>query len=53
MRCRTRSLPGRVISIDLNFTDRQGDVLYPVDVLLGESQAWLRWGMTAEVAFGE
>ncbi len=48
-----QSLPGRVISVDLNFTDRQGDVLYPVDLLLGESQPWLRWGMTAEVTFGE
>ena len=48
-----KSLPGHVISVDLTFTDRQGDVLYPVDVLLGESPAWLRWGMTAEVTFGE
>jgi multidrug resistance efflux pump len=46
-------LPGRVISIDLVYTDRQGDVLYPVDVLLGENRPWLRWGMTAEVTFGE
>jgi multidrug resistance efflux pump len=47
------SLPGRVLTIDLTFTDRQGDILYPVDVLLGESPSWLRWGMTAEVTFGE
>ena len=46
-------LAGHVTSIDLTYTDRQGDVLYPVDVLLGESQSWLRWGMTTEVTFGE
>jgi multidrug resistance efflux pump len=46
-------LAGRVVSIDLSFTDRQGDILYPVKVLLGESRPWLRWGMTAEVTFSE
>ena len=46
------SLVGSVSSVDLTYTDRQGDVLYPAQVLLGESKPWLRWGMTAEVTFG-
>jgi multidrug resistance efflux pump len=46
-------LAGRVLSIDLVFTDRQGDVLYPADVLIGEARPWLRWGMTAEVKFAD
>jgi multidrug resistance efflux pump len=45
-------LAGHVNSIDLTYTDREGDVLYPVDVKLEENKPWLRWGMTAEVTFG-
>jgi multidrug resistance efflux pump len=44
---------GSVLHVDLGYTDRQGDIVYPVDVLLGGSNAGLRWGMTAEVTFEE
>ncbi|HET6847201.1 MAG TPA: efflux RND transporter periplasmic adaptor subunit [Anaerolineales bacterium] len=47
-----QELAGRVASIDLTYADRQGDVVYPVEILLGTSEPWLRWGMTAEVTFG-
>jgi multidrug resistance efflux pump len=42
---------GSVLHVDLGYADRQGDIVYPVDVLLGGSNAGLRWGMTAEVTF--
>jgi len=44
---------GSVLHVDLGYTDRQGDIVYPVDVLLGGSSSGLRWGMTAEVTFEE
>lgn len=43
---------GRVLSVDLNYSDRQGDVVYPVRILLAERQPDMRWGMTAQVTFG-
>lgn len=47
------TLKGRVVSVDLNYADRQGDILYPVEVLLADASPQLRWGMTAEVTFTE
>jgi multidrug resistance efflux pump len=44
---------GSVLHVDLGYTDRQGDIVYPVDVLLGGNSSRLRWGMTAEVTFEE
>jgi multidrug resistance efflux pump len=44
---------GSVLHVDLGYTDRQGDIVYPVDVLLAGSNSGLRWGMTAEVTFEE
>jgi multidrug resistance efflux pump len=44
---------GSVLHVDLGYTDRQGDIVYPVDVLLSGSNSGLRWGMTAEVKFEE
>jgi len=45
-------LPGHVTDISLRPTVIAGDVTYPVRVTLDETPAELRWGMTAEVAFG-
>jgi len=44
---------GSVLHVDLNYTDRQGDIVYPVDVVLNGGNAGLRWGMTAEVTFAQ
>lgn len=44
---------GSVLHVDLGYTDRQGDIVYPVDVLLSGSNSGLRWGMTAQVTFEE
>ena len=44
---------GRVATVDLSYGDREGDILYPADVVLAEQNPQLRWGMTAEVTFGE
>jgi multidrug resistance efflux pump len=45
-------LPGHVTKISHRPTVVAGDVTYPVRVALDETPAELRWGMTAEVAFG-
>jgi multidrug resistance efflux pump len=44
---------GSVLHVDLGYTDRQGDIVYPVEILLSGSNSGLRWGMTAEVTFDE
>jgi len=44
---------GSVLHVDLGYTDRQGDIVYPVEVLLSGSNTGLRWGMTAKVTFEE
>jgi multidrug resistance efflux pump len=44
---------GSVLHVDLGHTDRQGDIVYPAEILLSGSDAGLRWGMTAEVTFEE
>jgi multidrug resistance efflux pump len=46
-------LSGQVVAVHLTYTDREGDILYPVDVLLSTTDPRLRWGMTAEVTFGD
>ena len=46
-------LNGRVLSVDLSFSDRQGDIVYPVNILLADSDNGMRWGMTAQVSFEE
>jgi len=45
-------LPGHVTTISYRPTVTGGDVTYPVRVTLDETPPGLRWGMTAEVAFG-
>jgi multidrug resistance efflux pump len=44
---------GSVLHIALGYSDRQGDIVYPVEVLLNSSHPGFRWGMTAEVTFEE
>jgi len=46
------SFSGSVLDVDLQFSDRQGDIVYPVRILLSEADPGMRWGMTAEVTFG-
>jgi multidrug efflux pump subunit AcrA (membrane-fusion protein) len=42
---------GVVLFVDLGYSDRQGDIVYPVRILLAESDPGMRWGMTAQVTF--
>lgn len=44
-------LDGNVLSISQSFAEKQGDIVYEVTILLAESQAGMRWGMTAQVNF--
>ena len=46
-------LNGNVLSIAQNFSEKQGDIVYEVTVLLTEINPAMRWGMTAEVSFSE
>ncbi len=45
------TLKGYVLSIGQNYSERQGDVVYEVTVLLTDKHPAMRWGMTAEVNF--
>lgn len=45
-------LPGHVTDISFRPMVVAGDVTYPVQITLDETLPQLRWGMTAEVAFG-
>jgi multidrug resistance efflux pump len=44
-------LKGSVVSISQNFTERQGDIVYQVKILLADQNPAIRWGMTAQVNF--
>jgi multidrug efflux pump subunit AcrA (membrane-fusion protein) len=44
-------LSGTVLSIGENYTERQGDIVYEVKVLLADKNPEMRWGMTAQVNF--
>lgn len=44
-------LHGNVFSISQDYSEKQGDVVYEVTVLLTDSDPAMRWGMTAEVKF--
>ena len=46
-----QTLRGNVLSISNNYTERQGDIVYKVTVLLTDKNPALRWGMTAKVKF--
>ncbi len=45
------TLKGYVLSVGRNYSEKQGDVVYEVAVLLADQQPAMRWGMTAEVHF--
>jgi multidrug efflux pump subunit AcrA (membrane-fusion protein) len=45
------TLKGNILSISQNYTERQGDIVYKVTVLLTDNNPALRWGMTAKVNF--
>jgi multidrug efflux pump subunit AcrA (membrane-fusion protein) len=45
------TLKGYVLSIGQNYSERQGDIVYQVSVLLTDKNPAMRWGMTAEVNF--
>jgi multidrug resistance efflux pump len=47
------TLKGYVLSIGSNYSEKQGDVVYEVTVLLTDKQPAMRWGMTAEVHFAD
>jgi HlyD family secretion protein len=44
-------LKGEILSIGQNYSENQGDVVYKVTLLLGDSHPAMRWGMTAAVKF--
>ena len=45
------TLKGNVLSISQNYTEKQGDIVYKVTVLLTDKNPAVRWGMTARVKF--
>lgn len=45
------TLKGNILSISHNYTERQGDIVYQVTVLLTDINPGMRWGMTAKVKF--
>ncbi len=47
------TLKGYVLSIGQNYSEKQGDVVYEVTVLLSDKHPAMRWGMTAEVNFAQ
>ncbi len=47
------TLKGYVLSIGQNFSEKQGDIVYKVTVLLTDQQPAMRWGMTAQVRFAQ
>jgi HlyD family secretion protein len=46
-------LKGNIFSIAQNYAENQGDIVYKVTVLLTDKNPAMRWGMTAEVRFGQ
>jgi multidrug efflux pump subunit AcrA (membrane-fusion protein) len=47
-----QTFQGQVLSIGQNYSEKQGDVVYEVTVLLTNPHPSIRWGMTAKVDFG-
>ena len=45
------TLKGNILSIAQNYTEKQGDIVYKVTVLLTDNNPAIRWGMTAQVKF--
>jgi multidrug efflux pump subunit AcrA (membrane-fusion protein) len=47
------TLKGTVLSVAQNYGEKQGDTVYEVTILLTDTQPAMRWGMTAQVHFGD
>jgi multidrug resistance efflux pump len=45
------TLKGNVLSISQGYSEKQGDIVYEVTILLTDKNPAMRWGMTAEVKF--
>lgn len=45
------TLRGNVLSIGQAYSEKQGDIVYEVTILLTDKNPAMRWGMTAEVKF--
>jgi multidrug efflux pump subunit AcrA (membrane-fusion protein) len=45
------TLNGNVLTVGQNYSEKQGDIVYEVTVLLTDKNPAMRWGMTAEVKF--
>ena len=45
------TLKGYVLSIGQNYSEKQGDIVYEVKVMLSDAQPAIRWGMTAQINF--
>jgi multidrug efflux pump subunit AcrA (membrane-fusion protein) len=46
------TLKGYVLTIGQNYSEKQGDIVYQVTVLLTDTNPAMRWGMTSQVNFG-
>jgi multidrug efflux pump subunit AcrA (membrane-fusion protein) len=44
-------LKGNILSIAQNYTEKQGDIVYKVTILVTDKNPAIRWGMTAKVNF--
>lgn len=43
---------GHILAVSQNYTERQGDIVYPATILVVERDPSLRWGMTARIDLG-
>ncbi len=48
-----KTLNGKVQSVSRSYGENQGDITYEVAMILTDIDPAMRWGMTANVAFGE
>jgi multidrug efflux pump subunit AcrA (membrane-fusion protein) len=46
-----QAFQGRVLRIDQNYSERQGDIVYTATLLLADHLPEMRWGMTAQATF--
>lgn len=44
-------LKGNVLSIGQGYSEKEGDIVYEVTILINDKNPGMRWGMTAEVKF--
>ncbi len=48
-----QTFKGYVLTVAQNYTERQGDIVYKVTVLVSDKNPAIRWGMTAQVNFAQ